>query len=140
MMTITAETSRVPGFVAELVRAANEVDRLTAVEIESLLLLAMTTVRDLREQAGIPGSGTEDDAIVRLDIVAKGRRHIFPSEYLGNPSRSGGYGPDSLDRRRQRDRCDLEAVAVKQQGSSLIEFRCDLVASPGLLSSHSALP
>jgi hypothetical protein len=72
MMRITAETSSVPGFVAELVRAANEVDRLTAVEIESLLLRAMTTVRDLREQAGIPGSGTEDDAIVRLDIVAKG--------------------------------------------------------------------
>ncbi|WP_245517740.1 MULTISPECIES: hypothetical protein [Rhizobium] len=72
MMTITAETSSVPGFVAELVRAANEVDRLTASEIESLLVRAMTTVRDLREQAGIPGSGTEHDAIVRLDIAAKG--------------------------------------------------------------------
>ncbi|MGO7169755.1 hypothetical protein [Rhizobium leguminosarum] len=71
-MTITSETSSVPGFVAELVRAANEVDRLTAREIESLLPRAMTTVRDLREQAGIPGSGTDDDAIVRLDIVAKG--------------------------------------------------------------------
>ncbi|WP_245494051.1 hypothetical protein [Rhizobium leguminosarum] len=71
-MTITSETSSVPGFVAELVRAANEVDRLTAREIESLLPRAMTTVRDLHEQAGIPGSGTDDDAIVRLDIVAKG--------------------------------------------------------------------
>ncbi|MBY5532830.1 hypothetical protein HFO42_07545 [Rhizobium leguminosarum] len=71
-MTITAETSSVPGFVAELVRAANEVDRLTAGEIESLLLRAMTPVRDLREQAGIPGSGTERDAIVRLDVAAKG--------------------------------------------------------------------
>lgn len=64
-MTITAETSSAPEFVAELVRAANETDRLTAGEIESLLLRAMTTVRDLREQAGIPGSGTEHDAIVR---------------------------------------------------------------------------
>jgi hypothetical protein len=69
-MTITAETSSVPRFVAELVRAANEVDRLTAGETESLLLRAMTTVRDLREQAGIPGSGTEHDAIVRLELVA----------------------------------------------------------------------
>ncbi|QKK34196.1 hypothetical protein FE844_032005 (plasmid) [Rhizobium indicum] len=69
---ITSETSSVPGFVAELVRAANEVDRLTASEIESLLLRAITTVRDLREQAGIPGSGTEHDAMVRLDIAAKG--------------------------------------------------------------------
>ncbi|TBZ57974.1 hypothetical protein [Rhizobium leguminosarum] len=71
-MMITSETSSVPGFVAELVRAANEVDRLTASEIESLLLRAMTTVRDLREQAGIPGSGTQHDAIVRLDIATKG--------------------------------------------------------------------
>ncbi|ACE92269.1 hypothetical protein RHECIAT_CH0003321 [Rhizobium etli CIAT 652] len=71
-MTITAETSSVPGFVAELVRAANEVDRLTAGEIESLLRRAVTTVRELREKAGIPGSGTERDAIVRLDVAAKG--------------------------------------------------------------------
>lgn len=40
---ITSETSSVRGFVAELVRAANEVDRLTASEIESLLLRAITT-------------------------------------------------------------------------------------------------
>jgi hypothetical protein len=69
-MTITAETSSVPGFVAELVRAANEIDRLTAGEIESLLLRAVTIVRDLREQAGIPGSSTERDAVVRMDIAA----------------------------------------------------------------------
>ncbi len=69
---VASETSSVPGFVSELVRAANEVDRLTASEIESLLVRAMTTVRDLREQAGIPGSGTQHDAIVRLDIAAKG--------------------------------------------------------------------
>ncbi|MGV4796273.1 hypothetical protein [Rhizobium sp. F40D2] len=72
MMTITAEGSSVPGSVAELVRAANEVERLPAGEIESLLLRAATAVRDLREEAGIPGSGTERDAIVRLDIAANG--------------------------------------------------------------------
>ncbi|PDS54940.1 hypothetical protein CO663_32145 [Rhizobium anhuiense] len=70
-MTIAAEASSVPGFVAELVRAANEVERLTAGEIEGLFLRAAITVRDLREQAGIPGSGTERDAIVRLDVAAK---------------------------------------------------------------------
>jgi hypothetical protein len=70
-MTITAETSSVPGFVAEPVKAANEVDRLTAGEIERLLLRAITTVRDLRERAGIPGSGTEHDAIVHLDIASQ---------------------------------------------------------------------
>ncbi|EJC80196.1 hypothetical protein Rleg4DRAFT_1812 [Rhizobium leguminosarum bv. trifolii WSM2297] len=71
-MTITSETSSVPGFVAELVRSANEVDRLTSDEIESLLLRAITTVRDLREQAGIPGSGTEHDAIIRLNAASTG--------------------------------------------------------------------
>lgn len=75
-MTITAETSSIPGFVAELVRAANEVDRLTAGEIESLLLRAISTVRDLRERAGIPGSGTEHDAIDRLDIASKGAAQL----------------------------------------------------------------
>ncbi len=66
-MTITAETSSIPVFVAELVRTANEVDRLTVGEIDSLLLRAIPTVR---EQAGIPGSSTEYDAIVRLELVA----------------------------------------------------------------------
>lgn len=75
-MTITAQTSSVPGFVAELVRAANEVNRMTAGEIHSLLLRAMSTVRDLREQAGIPGSGTEYDALVHLDIAAKGAARL----------------------------------------------------------------
>ncbi|TBA20974.1 hypothetical protein ELH66_08175 [Rhizobium ruizarguesonis] len=70
-MTISAETSSVPRFVAELVRAANEVERLTTGEIESLLLLATTTIRDLREQAGIPGSGTEHDGVSRVALVAK---------------------------------------------------------------------
>ncbi|MBY3038740.1 hypothetical protein [Rhizobium laguerreae] len=72
MKTINAETSSIPGFVAELVRVANEVDRLTAGEVESLLLRAMITVRDLREQAGIPGSGTEHYAVSRLALVANG--------------------------------------------------------------------
>ncbi|MGM5056119.1 hypothetical protein ACD589_15730 [Rhizobium sp. 814_E9_N1_1] len=107
---ITSETSSVPGFVAELVRAANEVDRLTASEIESLLLRAMTTVRDLREQTGIPGSGTEHDAIVRLDIAAKGVVTFSQANIV--PSRSRRFGPNSLDHRRQRDGCDLKAVAV----------------------------
>lgn len=62
--------SSVPSFVSELVRAANEVDRLNAHESEHLLLRAFTTIRDLREIIGIPVYGTELDAIIRLNALA----------------------------------------------------------------------
>ncbi|GGE08010.1 hypothetical protein [Rhizobium anhuiense] len=62
--------SSIPSFVAELVRAANEIERVTPSEVRKLLFRAITTVSDLREQVGIPGSGTGHDAIVGLNAVA----------------------------------------------------------------------
>ncbi|TAU59876.1 hypothetical protein ELI45_31110 (plasmid) [Rhizobium ruizarguesonis] len=62
--------SSIPSFVAELVRAANEIERLTPWEVRKLLFRAITTVSDLREQVGIPGSGTGLYAIVGLIAVA----------------------------------------------------------------------
>jgi hypothetical protein len=62
--------SSVPSFVSELVRAANEVDRLNAHESEHLLLRAVTTIRDLREIIGIPVYGTELDAVIQLNALA----------------------------------------------------------------------
>ncbi len=62
--------SSVPSFVSELVRAANEVDRLNAHESEHLLLRAVTTIRDLREIIGIPVYGTELDAVIQLNDLA----------------------------------------------------------------------
>ncbi|MDM9648257.1 hypothetical protein [Rhizobium sp. S163] len=62
--------SSVPSFVSELVRAANEVDRLNAHESEHLLLRAVTTIRDLREIIGIPVYGTELDAVIKLNALA----------------------------------------------------------------------
>lgn len=61
--------SSVPSFVSELVRAANEVDRLNAHESEHLLR-AVTTIRDLREIIGIPVYGTELDAVIQLNELA----------------------------------------------------------------------
>jgi len=57
-------------FVAELIRAANQIDKLTNHEVKSLLFRAIVTARDLREAVGIPGSGTPEDAVVRLYDVA----------------------------------------------------------------------
>lgn len=57
-------------FVAELIRAANQIDKLTDHEVRSLLFRSIVSARDLREVVGIPGSGTAEDAIVRLYDVA----------------------------------------------------------------------
>lgn len=62
----------VPEFVAELVRAANEVERLRANEVRNLIFRAIATVRELREEVGIPGSGTPKDAVVALHAIAVG--------------------------------------------------------------------
>ncbi|WP_245457322.1 hypothetical protein [Rhizobium leguminosarum] len=114
-------------FVAELVRAANEVDRLTASEIESLLLRAMTTVRELREQAGIPGSDTEHDAIGPPGHRGKSRRHIFPSEYLGIPSRSreSKGRPDVSGRKSPQERGLGRGVVSRQERIvALLQLLC----------------
>ena len=65
-------------FIAELVRAANEVEKLDAYEKVRLLDRAVTTIRDMREQVGIPPSGTAADAVVDLQMTsvafARGKR------------------------------------------------------------------
>lgn len=53
-------------FIAELVRAANEVHKLQAREKRRLLERAIITIRDMREEIGIPSSGTAADAVVDI--------------------------------------------------------------------------
>ena len=60
----------IPSFVSELVRFANETDRLTDLELAGLLRRSVTVIRDLREVVGIPADGTENDAVIRLDRLA----------------------------------------------------------------------
>ena len=73
--SIVSEPSET-AFVAELIRAANQVEKLTDHEIKSLLFRSIVTARDLRETVGIPGSGTPEDAVVRLYDVATGVEHV----------------------------------------------------------------
>ena len=54
--------SSVPSFVSELVRSANETDRLTDYEAANLLRRSITVIRDLREAVGIP---TEAPSMMR---------------------------------------------------------------------------
>ncbi|CAN7362018.1 hypothetical protein LJR251_002102 [Rhizobium rhizogenes] len=71
---LTATTKQQPdrrmtdasSFISELVRAANEVQKLTGDEVRALLLRAIVTIKELREAVGIPGAGTPNDMVVVL--------------------------------------------------------------------------
>ncbi|HEV7434647.1 MAG TPA: hypothetical protein VGO22_07235 [Pseudorhizobium sp.] len=53
-------------FIAELVRAANEVERLTDLEHARLLVRSVAAIRDMRVKAGIPSARTHTDKIADL--------------------------------------------------------------------------
>uniref|UniRef100_UPI0031019506 hypothetical protein n=1 Tax=Neorhizobium sp. EC2-8 TaxID=3129230 RepID=UPI0031019506 len=57
-------------FIVELIRAANEIDKLTASEKNRLLDRAAAIIRDMRGQVGIPATRTRADAVVELQVVA----------------------------------------------------------------------
>ncbi|KSV76056.1 hypothetical protein N185_16540 [Sinorhizobium sp. GW3] len=57
-------------FIAELARAANQVGNLTATEKRRLLERAVITIREMRDEVGIPPSRTAGDAVIDLQTTA----------------------------------------------------------------------
>lgn len=57
-------------FIAELCRAANEVEKLKPLEKERLLQRALVTIRDMREILDIPPGGTAADTLLLIGSVA----------------------------------------------------------------------
>ncbi len=57
-------------FISELIRAANEIRKLTALERGRLLQRSIVMIRDGRDQVGIPPSKTAADALIDLQTVA----------------------------------------------------------------------
>lgn len=57
-------------FIAELIRAANEADKLNPFEVKRLLNRSVATIRDMREQTGIPGSNRAKDVVIDLQVAA----------------------------------------------------------------------
>ncbi|RVJ07844.1 hypothetical protein CN193_04755 [Sinorhizobium meliloti] len=57
-------------FIAELIRAANEADRLTPFEVKRLLNRSVATIREMREQTGVPGSYRVKDVVIDLQVAA----------------------------------------------------------------------
>ena len=62
--------SNTTDFIAELVRAANEVHSLTQFERRRLLQRAVITIRELREQVGLPSNHASADALIELQTTA----------------------------------------------------------------------
>ncbi|KQV32893.1 hypothetical protein [Rhizobium sp. Root1204] len=57
-------------FIAELVRAANEVNLLAAIEVSRLLDRSVDTIRDMREQIGVEQSALGRDVAIYLQTAS----------------------------------------------------------------------
>jgi hypothetical protein len=70
-MTINAVRAHLAEyFIAGLIRAANEVEKLHGEEARRLLNRAITVIRDMRETIGIPRSRTAADVVIDLQTTA----------------------------------------------------------------------
>lgn len=57
-------------FISDLIRAANDVDKLGDFEVRRLLDRAVVTIREMRNQAGIQPSRTNPDAVIDFQTVS----------------------------------------------------------------------
>lgn len=62
--------SHVTAFISELIRAANEVERLTPSEVSRLLDRSVDTIRDMREQADVGSSRRANHVVGNLAIAS----------------------------------------------------------------------
>lgn len=80
-----AARSLTTNFVSELIRAANELNKLTAYEVSRLLDRSIDTIGDMREQTGVAGSHSAKDVLIdfREPLSALA---TFPRKRSGMPS------------------------------------------------------
>jgi len=64
-------------FISELIRAANEADRLSPLENQAATHRSVATIREMREQTGMPGSSRARDVVINLQAAAA-RADSFP--------------------------------------------------------------
>lgn len=70
--------SSIHAFICELIRAANEVEKLTPREMSRLLDRSVDTIRDLRGQTEIAGSRRARDVLIDLQIASSRARDLSP--------------------------------------------------------------
>ncbi len=72
--------SQTTAFISELIRAANEVERLTPFEVSRLLDRSVDTIRDMRERAGLVANGRANDVVIDLGIASARVRDLSTEE------------------------------------------------------------
>lgn len=72
--------SSIHAFVSELIRAANEVEKLTPHEMSRLLDRAVDTIRDMREQTGRVGIRRAKDVLIDLQVASSRARDLSPED------------------------------------------------------------
>lgn len=80
--TLDQPMSNTTAFVSELIRAANEVEKLGDFEQRRMLERAAVMIREMRQIAGIPNSHTIADGLIDLQAaaIALGRGQRTPNE------------------------------------------------------------
>jgi len=63
-------SASVPSFIAELIKDANQIDKLGDFEKRRMLERTVTTIRDMREQIGVVPSKTVRDALIDIQTTA----------------------------------------------------------------------
>jgi hypothetical protein len=63
-------SSSVSAFISELIRDANQIDKLGAFEKRRMLERAVTTIRDMWEEIGVPPTKTMRDEVIDLKTTA----------------------------------------------------------------------
>lgn len=72
--------SQTTAFISELIRAANEVERLTPFEVSRLLDRSVDTIRDMRERAGLVANERANDVVIDLGIASARVRDLSIEE------------------------------------------------------------
>ncbi|MDX1054375.1 hypothetical protein GOL41_32830 [Sinorhizobium medicae] len=67
-------------FIAELIRAASEVERLTYYQISRLLDRSVDTIREMRRKTGIVGGHHARDVLINLQLASARARDLSTAE------------------------------------------------------------
>jgi hypothetical protein len=65
-------------FITELIRAANQIDRLSHTDARGLILRAVTMIREMRTRVGMANNGSYDTVFDLLKIASSPERHQLP--------------------------------------------------------------
>ncbi|MCZ4093110.1 hypothetical protein [Sinorhizobium psoraleae] len=72
--------SSTTAFIAELIRAANGIEKLTHYEVSRLLDRSIDTIRDMRSHTGVAGIHSARDVLIDLRLSSERARDLLPEQ------------------------------------------------------------